>query len=139
MGLTEEQKQIGKVAFGIFGGAKGKLTRTELADALRAMGKAPHLKDLPSGDSFTEDALLSLGEKLEDPGDKANGELQEALRAFDKTATGTIVAKEFAHMSTVLGEPFSKDEVDAFMQFARDGKIDCGDVHKKMTAEKKDE
>ena len=126
-----------KNLFVIIGGAKGSLTKDELAMACRGLGLTPASSDLPGGDAFSEDQFIATAGKFAVPGDTENGELTEAFRTFDRTNQGFLVEKEFMHMATILGEPFSATEVAAFKKHgeASGGKIEWHPLHKKIAGQ----
>ena len=104
--------------FKILAGSKGTLLRSELADALRALGFAPTMEELPNGETFTYERLLQEVNAHQMPNEAGDDALAEAFRTFDKSGQGVLIAKEFCGFATVLGEPFSQGEVDAFMAHA---------------------
>lgn len=126
-----------KNLFAIIGGAKGSLTKDELATAIRGLGFTPGASELPGGDSHSEDAFIAAAGKFSLPDDAANGELTEAFRTFDRTNQGFLVEKEFMHMATILGEPFNAEEVASFKKAgeASGGKIEWNPLHKKITGQ----
>jgi Ca2+-binding EF-hand superfamily protein len=110
------------------------MTKDELATGVRGLGFIPAGSDLPGGDSFSKDQFIGVCAKLTLPGDTENGELTEAFRTFDRTNQGFLIEKEFMHMSTIIGEPFSATEVAAFKKTggAAGGKIEWGPLQKLM-------
>ena len=131
--FTSDAKNL----FAIIGGAKGSLTKDELATAIRGLGLTPAVSDLPGGDAFSEDQFIATAGKFQVPDDTINGELTEAFRTFDRTNQGFLVEKEFMHMATILGEPFSAKEVASFKKHgeASGGKIEWHPLHKKITGQ----
>eukprot|EP00049_Salpingoeca_infusionum_P017787 m.354359 g.354359 ORF g.354359 m.354359 type:complete len:132 (+) comp16988_c0_seq1:154-549(+) len=125
-----------KDAFFVFGGAKGSLSQVECGQCIRGLGFSITDDALRSkvGASVDLNGFLAVVNGLSSPTDADNTALQDSLAVFDKYNNGTIPAKEFAHMVTILGDRFTEAEAAEVMKFSQDGRIDHEAMHKKLIA-----
>ena len=121
--LTEEQIAEFKEAFSPFDkGGDGTITTKELDTAMRSLGQNPNVTEAELQDMINEvDAdekgtidfpgVLSLmARKMKDT--DTEEELTEAFEVFDRDGNGFISDAELRHVTTILGEKLTDEEVD---------------------------
>merc|ERR1712000_403569 len=130
-----ERQQEAKDAFAIYAEGSGSLNASQCITALRSLGLnvSQAAFNQKAGGSTDLNTFISLSQQFQPPSEDDNTELFESFRAFDKTGAGVLSAKELAHMTTILGDKFNQQEVDALMSEAIDGKIDYERLIKKMS------
>ena len=125
--LTEEQIAEFKEAFALFDkDGDGTITTKELGTAMRSLGQNPTeaelqdmINEVDADENGTIDfpGVLSLmARKMKDA--DIEEELTEAFKVFDRDGNGFISDAELRHVTTILGEKLTDEEVDEIIREA---------------------
>jgi len=133
--FTEDQIIDFQETFSLFDNrGDGKISISQLGDALRAMGQNPTETDvrkcahtLKPDDRISFEVFLPILQTISKNRSSDTAEdFIEGLRHFDKDGNGFISSAELRHLLTTLGEKLTDDEVEQLMSGHEDSQ---GNVH----------
>ena len=150
--ISEEEKKEYEAAFKMFDGwggdhkATGVISPTELQAVLRGIGGNPSLTEvehLIKDDDLDGDGALSLSEFISFMVRMQSGTdtVDKVVNAFkvigdDRDETFKINEKGLSNILQTVGEKFQTEEVDRFMQNARQDIDEDGNLHYKNYVER---
>ncbi|XP_070535871.1 calmodulin-like [Ptychodera flava] len=124
--LTQKQIDEFKECFALYDRTgKGAINKKDLTTVMRSLGTNPTIVEIKAylkqyekadGKIHFDDFLVIMHQQLkaEDP----TAEILEAFRRTDKQNRGFILAKEFKHIMTSMGEKLTSKEVDDLLREA---------------------
>ncbi|GFO37395.1 calmodulin [Plakobranchus ocellatus] len=126
LGLTQKQFDDINATFCLFDAdGNGKITRSELREVVKALGKAISERDLDAMLSSVDsdgsggiefDEFLPLIAREFGKKDDVERHVRETFRSFDANGDGVISAREFRQAVAKMGQNLTDAEVSEFMR-----------------------